>query len=405
MSDCTICGTLLDPDGSCWRCPAIEPTGDGPRSGHVPAVAASTLFPDRNGRNEQDAAAMETEATPHRRIVVTPASAYKPRPVRWLWPDRIPAGSLTLLAGREGIGKSLITVNLAAKLTQGTLPGTHEGLPSRVLFATSEDAWEFTMTPRLLAAGADLNAVGRVEVADDGVRTGLTLPLDVAALRDYILKTGVALLVLDPLTSVIDGRLDHHRDREVRAALEPLARLAEETGCAVVGLVHLGKATGVDPVNLILGSRAFSAVARLAMVAARDPEAEDGTYVLSVEKSNLGRLDVPALTYRVDAAVVDTDEGAASTGLLMWTGESDRNVRDILGDRGDEERDERDEAARWIKSYLIDNGGEAAASDIYAAAKKADFSERTIRRARTRAGAVSDRQGFGGGAVWRLDLA
>ena len=52
------------------------------------------------------------------------------------------------------------------------------------MFATTEDAWEFTMVPRLLAAGADLDLVGRVQVEDDGIITGLTTPVDVPALRD-----------------------------------------------------------------------------------------------------------------------------------------------------------------------------------------------------------------------------
>ena len=64
-------------------------------------------------------------------MAVTLASSIKPRPVRWLWPDRIPSGALTLLAGREGIGKSLVGVHLAAQLTRGTLPGSRYGKPSR----------------------------------------------------------------------------------------------------------------------------------------------------------------------------------------------------------------------------------------------------------------------------------
>ena len=109
---------------------------------------------------------------------MTLASQITPRPVRWLWPDRIPSGALTLLAGREGIGKILVCVHLAAQLTRGTLPGGRSGRPSRVMFATSEDAWEFTMVPRLIAAGADLAMIGRVQVEDDGSIDGLCLPLD-----------------------------------------------------------------------------------------------------------------------------------------------------------------------------------------------------------------------------------
>ena len=69
------------------------------------------------------------------------------------------------------------------------------------------------------------------------------------ALTAYIAAHDVAVLVLDPLTSVMDGRIDAHRDREVRTALEPLGQLAEDTGAAVLGLVHLGKGIGTGPVT------------------------------------------------------------------------------------------------------------------------------------------------------------
>ena len=345
------------------------------------------------------------EEPPGRRVHVTLASQIRPRPVRWLWPDRIPSGALTLLAGREGIGKSLVGVHLAAQLTRGTLPGSRHGRPSRVLFATSEDAWEFTMVPRLLAAGADLERVGRVQVADDGIITGLTTPVDVPELAAYMKRHDVAMLVLDPLTSVMDGRIDAHRDREVRTALEPLGQLAEDTAAAVLGLVHLGKSMSSDPVNLILGSRAFSAVARVALVAARDPD-DEASNVLSVEKSNLGRIDVAGLTYRVDGAEIATDEGPAGAGLLVWTGETDRRVRDIMADR-EGEHGERDQAADWLTGYLTDSGSEAPAKEIKAAARAAGFADRTLDRARSRAGVSTGRSGFGRGAVyvWRLDSA
>jgi AAA domain len=297
-------------DGFCLTC---ERVAADPAAGHVtpnghnavaPRLAAVPEGRGRRGGNGDSS----TPAPAGRQVVVTLASSIRPRPVRWLWPDRIPSGALTLLAGREGIGKSLVGVHLAAQLTRGTLPGGRHGQPSRVMFATSEDAWEFTMVPRLLAAGADLGLIGRVQVEDTGIVTGLTLPVDAAELGGYMASHDVALLVLDPLTSVMDGRIDAHRDREVRTALEPLGQLAEKAGGAVLGLVHLGKSMGSDPVNLILGSRAFSAVARVALVAFRDPD-DEATNVLSVEKSNLGRIDVPALTYRIDGAQIMTDEG------------------------------------------------------------------------------------------------
>jgi hypothetical protein len=331
-------------------------------------------------------------------VVVTLASHIKPRPVRWLWPGRIPAGALTLLAGREGIGKSLVAVCLAAALTHGELPGSRHGEPARVLFATSEDAWEFTMVPRLIAAGADLGRVGRVQVEDSGLITGLTLPVDAKALSAYTADHSVALLVLDPLTSMMAERIDAHRDREVRAALEPLAQLGEDTGAAVLGLVHFGKGMTSDPMSLILGSRAFGAVPRVALAAARDPE-DEASNVLSVEKSNVGRIDVPGLTYRIDGAEVATDEGPADTGLLVWTGETDRRVRDIMAAQNGEHGG-GDEAARWLRALLAN--GPVQANDVYAAADDAGLSKDKAKRAKKKIRALAGKAGMDGPWYWAL---
>jgi hypothetical protein len=75
-----------------------------------------------------------------------------------------------------------------------------------------------------------------------------------------------------------------------------------------------------------------------------------------------------------------------------------------MADAG-EERGERDEAGRWLIDYLTDLGGEATAKDVKAAARAAGFAERTLDRARSRAGVTTGRTGFGKGAVyvWRLD--
>ena len=70
----------------------------------------------------------------------------------WLWPKRIPKGTLTLLAGDPGLGKSFLTVELAVRLTRAEF-----GEPGVALIASAEDLPAATVVPRLLAAGADLN--------------------------------------------------------------------------------------------------------------------------------------------------------------------------------------------------------------------------------------------------------
>ena len=69
-----------------------------------PKVEGGSQFPNSAGQ----------DAVPALRTVnLTRASDIEIKPVHWLWADRIALGTLTLLGGREGIGK------------------THGGLPAR----------------------------------------------------------------------------------------------------------------------------------------------------------------------------------------------------------------------------------------------------------------------------------
>jgi len=327
-------------------------------------------------------------------------------PVRWAWTDRIPAGAITLIPGREGIGKSLTLAWLSAQITRGTLPGIHFGTPRPVIYAATEDSWSHTIAPRLAAAGADLDLVYRVDVESDGAADYLTLPRDCEALAVEITRLGVGLLAADPLLSIIHASIDTHRDRDLRTALEPLARLAQDTRCAVVALAHFNKSASTDAQNLITGSRAFSAVARAVISIARDTAQEDGSCVMSVTKNNLGRLDLPSLRYRIESAEVPTDEGPAYVGRLVFLGETDRSVTDILGEaeHSTSERTETNETAAWLNDFLAARGGQAAKGEVLKAARAEGISDSTLARARQRTGVKTTRSGFPATTAWHLNL-
>jgi hypothetical protein len=103
-----------------------------------------------------------------------------------------------------------------------------------------------------------------------------------------------------------------------------------------------------------MGSAAFGNVARAALGFARDTEDDEGSCVISQVKNNLGRLDLPSLRYRIEGVFIDTKEGPAEIGHLIWLGESERSVADLL--RGHEKRTEREAAADWL-CELLDHPG------------------------------------------------
>ena len=347
----------------------------------------------------------DTVATPpRRRLVLTPASRIEPEPVVWAWADqgegRIPSGAVVVAAGREGTGKSSFGIWLAAQVTRGRLAGTLHGQPASVIYVAVEDSWKYTLVPRLIAAGADLNLVYRVEVAVDEAETStLCLPVDNRLLEQAVREHGVALVVLDPLMSTIGAGIDTHRERDTRTALDPLAAMADRTRAVVLGIAHFSKAQGTDASTLITGSGAFKNVARAIFAFARDT---DGTSVMSQTKNSLGRSDLPSLAYTIETAVVETRKGPAEVGRFVFLGEADRHVSDILAGTDADNEDDRRDAARWLRAYLTDNGGEADAVDVYAAGAKAGFSKDALKRAKKRVKAAARKSDMDAGWMWVL---
>lgn len=305
-----------------------------------------------------------TASCPTRRPRVTWASTIDAVPVVWAWREsgqgRIPAGSLSVMAGREGTGKSSCALWIAAQITRGTLPGSFFGRPRNVFYVAVEDSWQHTLVPRLIAAGADLTRVGRFDVVQGGDdEVTLSLPSDNDLLEAAIKEHQVAAVVLDPLMSVMGAGIDTHKERDVRGALDPLAKIADRTGALILGIAHFGKSNSADPASLITGSGAFKNVPRTVFAFARD-DAEDGTRVMTQVKNSLGRDDLPSLAYIIEAVDVPVAGGTSSVGRFTFTGESSKSVDDILrNDRAsaaEENQSEKHGAAQWLSDYLEGQG-------------------------------------------------
>lgn len=268
-----------------------------------------------------------------RKIRLTKASEFKIKPVRWVWQDRMPLGEITLIPGREGVGKSTFLAWQAAALTRGELPGMWFGTKKAVLYAATEDSWEHTIAPRMLAAGADLDLVYRIDVeVTEGRYAKLVLPTDVDQFRQAALEVGAAALMCDPVISLISDDLNTFKAQELRRALEPLKVAAERAEVGVSALVHFNKGKDIDILTAISGSRGWAEVARAAVAIARDPDAEKYTCVVSQAKNNLGRSDLPSLAYTIVTERLELDDGeVAEVGMVRWTSQTyGRSVQDIL---------------------------------------------------------------------------
>lgn len=347
------------------------------------------------------------DGTPRRSIVFTPASKIRTEAVDWLLDCWVPRGSVTLLGGREGIGKSTIAVDWVAQATQGKLTDA----PMTVAYVVTEDSPEHTVVPRLKAAGADLDRVmflaASVPDPDDPeevYESVLDLPGDFPILRQFIVEHSVGLVVLDAAKSVMSSKLKGNDDLDIRRFLEPMARVAQDADCTFVCLVHFSAKKGSsDTGNLIMGSSAWQQVARSVVAVAGNPET--GTVKVWNSKANLAPR-IRTMEAQVGSAVITTDDGRTTeVGRINWIGECDEDGSALLNLEAEHTvAEDRTEAELWLTDYLSGHGSHPK-KEVLNEARKVALADRTVERAFKNIGGVSESRGFPRIAHWSLPSA
>jgi AAA domain len=112
--------------------------------------------------------------------------------------------------------------------------------PSRVL--------GFLPTPCLLITHFDQ----LIEVKDSKV-----LEIDLPELEKTIEQIDdVLLVIIDPIASYL-GKVDSHKNADIRSVLEPLGRMAAKQHVTIIANRHLSKAAGGSANSRVIGSVAF----------------------------------------------------------------------------------------------------------------------------------------------------
>ena len=237
--------------------------------------------------------------------------------------------------------------------------------------------WDDTIVPRLMAAGADLKRVIRLTPPP-------ILPDDLDKLGLLIDERDVALVILDPLLSRLNPKLNTHVDGEVRQGLEPLKAWAETRKIAILGLVHVNKNTMGDVMTSFTGSRAFAAVVRSALVLMADPD-DPARRLLALVKTNIGKLEQPTLAFKIEGT---TFEGNINTAKLVWLDDDPRSPSEIWEQQKAAARSTSssgptkvDGAADWLVEYLRAYGGTAPVKNILKAGERNGYSRVCLNRA------------------------
>jgi hypothetical protein len=318
-------------------------------------------------------------------------SEVKAREIDWLWNPYLALGTLAMLSGDPGAGKTFIAQAIAAALTTGRMPHSGEPCPPcDVLYLSVENSPEYVLRPRFDLLGGDANRFHLLEgsISGDGAERGSVRLADVAVLRDAIEKTKARLVVVDPIQSYLGADVDAHRSNETRPLLDGLARIAAERGCCILLVRHLSKAPTSRAIYRGLGSIDLTGAVRTELMAGSAPD-DSARRALVQVKNNLGKFG-KSLGY-----VIEED------GKFRWTGETELTASELLAaEASGYEGGAGSEAEEFIRHELRD--GARPAKEVSRVARQAGIAERTLRRARKRLGIKPRKGGMEAGWEWAL---
>ena len=340
-----------------------------------------------------------TESTKHgaQRLAVRRLADVARKPVNWLWPGRIPVGKFSMLCGDPGLGKSLVALDIAARVSCGGLwpdTGTRVAPGSVLLFAGEDDAAD-TVAPRLATVGADLE---RVQIVD-GLSVEGSRRQEAFSLGEHLDELEVALeqlpdarlVVFDPITAFLQG-VHECRGGVVRRMLAGVTEIARRRGVAVVAVTHLSK-RGSGPATLrALDSLAFAAAARSVWLIASDPT-DPTRRLMTSAKTNLA-AGIGGLAYSIETADDQPRLKWHDGRIEICADDLVRLSRASLIEMTQHiEWTPRHEVVAWLREQLID--GPLLRKELWREVRGLGFARRTVYRALHEIGALVADDGYG----------
>ncbi len=338
------------------------------------------------------------------------AANHPAEPVEWLWPNRIAVGKVTLIAGDAGLGKSVLALDVAARVTRGSAfpdenraeggRGKAEGntsdsdlppstlplppSPGSVIILSASDDLADTIRPRLDAMGADPSRVFVLPSITD-------LRHDFGQLKAAVERVpNCRLIIVDPVNAFV-GPSDSHYHTVVRRVLTPLTRLAAEKRIAILAITQFRKNDGAA-IHRAAGSTGFVASARSVWTVCRDPR-DAGRNLLLPLKHNL-TATARGLAFRIE------EEPSAGAPRIVWEPEIAPLSPDKAFAKPHTLSPERYAAREWLQELLA--AGPRPARDVLDRGQERGFLNRTLQRAFFELQGHSVKRGLMQGWWWSL---
>jgi hypothetical protein len=182
-----------------------------------------------------------------RRVDLAALLAEPPKPIPWRVRDVIADGTLTILSGESGSGKSWVAQALCTGVARGGTLGGLECVQGRALYADGEMGPAMFVDQRLRPAGIETPEFAYLDM----MGLDVSAPADLEWLRSEIAAEAADLVVIDSLRRLAPSKPENDSDA-MAPVVSSLAKLARDTRAAVLLLHHKG-----DGEKLFRGSTAI----------------------------------------------------------------------------------------------------------------------------------------------------
>lgn len=209
----------------------------------------------------------------------------------WLVDGILPKEGLVIISAHPKVGKSLLTLNLAFSVANGTKFLDRNVKQGRVFILQLEDPEPLIKDRGVQMTGTDISASDILVGAKPFEITDFDKEQD---LRDRIERYDPSLIIIDPLTFAHDVD-DEDKSAKMGRVMNLFRRIALDYGICLVLVHHNRKSGGKDGMAL-RGSSAILSSCDIAMVLNRGREAGDVTAEFT---SRMGHID--ALKMKLDA--------------------------------------------------------------------------------------------------------
>jgi Bifunctional DNA primase/polymerase, N-terminal/AAA domain/Primase C terminal 1 (PriCT-1) len=320
---------------------------------------------------------------------IRPFSEVADEELEWLWYPYICLGTIGLLDGDPGDGKSQFTGWLVSEVSKGrALPNGIRLPPANCFLFNFEDLPGAVIKKRLEANGADLDRVF-IQTATFKLTPEMADWLD-----GEIAKANPRLVILDPIQAFITGDVDASNNVDVREFMERLKDIAERRRCAIIVVRHFGKGQHDKAMKKGIGATDFVGISRNQFGLARRRDDVRGFIVFHM-KTNFERGDAMLFT------MGDADGRKGQQPKIGFDRFEKIDVDAFFAEkpttRGPEQ-DEREVAKQFLSDTLAD--GPKATTALKSQSEARAISASTLDRARKELGVISTKQG----KIWYWSL-